>query len=131
MGNGCDVVVQQTAGAFGPMTGMTRVAGSHGTVWLEGGHTWLADATGTHELEVPASLRLPEAPARSEDPMHAYTHLELGPYTRLCEVLRAGVESRPHASVVAVPTFADAVFDMRVLDAIRASAAAGGARVGV
>ena len=131
MGNGCDVVLQQSAGAFGPMSGMTRVAGSRGTVWLEGGHTWLADATGTHELEVPSSLRLPQAPARSEDPMHAYSHLELGPYTRLCEVLRAGVEGRPHLSAVAVPTFADAVFDMRVLDAIRASAAAAGARVGV
>ena len=131
LANGCDVVVQQTSGAFGPMSGMTRVAGSRGTVWLEGGHTWLADATGTQELEIPPSLQLPEVPARSDDPMHAYTHLELGPYTRLCEALRAGVEGRAHASAVPVPTFADAVFDMRVLDAIRASAAASGARVGV
>ena len=131
LANGCDVVVQQTAGAFGPMTGTTRIAGSRGTVWLEGGHTWLADARGTHELEVPASLQLPDPPARSDDPMHAYTHLELGPYTRLCEVFRAGVEGRPHGAAVPVPTFADAVFDMQVLDAIRASAAAGGARVGV
>jgi hypothetical protein len=55
----------------------------------------------------------------------------VGPYTRLCEVLRAGVEGRPADSPVPVPTFADGVACMEVLDAIRASAAAHGALVTV
>ena len=92
MNNGCDVVLQQTAGAFGPLTGMTRVAGSAGTVWLDDGRTWFADAAGARELPVPESLRLPEAPPPSDDPSHAYTHLELGPYTRC--VRSSGPESR-------------------------------------
>ena len=131
MNNGCDVVLQQTAGAFGPPTGMTRVAGSAGTVWLDAGRTWFADAAGARELPVPESLRLPEAPPPSDDPGQVAPYLELGPYTRLCEVLRAGVEGRPHGSSVPVPTFGDGLADMRVLDAIRASAAAGGCRVSI
>lgn len=131
MTNGCDVVLQQTAGAWGPMAGMTRVAGSRGTVWLEGGATWLADQTGIRELPVPDELRLPSPPVPSTDPAEAYTHLEIGPYTRLCEVLLAGVEGRPKHSAVPAPTFADGLADMVVLDAIRASAAASGARVNI
>ncbi len=129
--NGCDVVIAQTAGAFGPMVGMTRVAGSRGTVWLDGGRTWLADANGTRELDVPDDLMLPDAPAPSTEAAHAYTHLEIGPYTRLSEVFRAGVEGRAYESAVPVPTFADVAPGMRVLDAIRESAAAEGAHVEV
>ena len=81
---------------------------------------------------MPADLVLPPAPpAPVDDPVHAYTHLELGPYTRLAECFRAGVCGEPHAGAVPVPTFADGLADMRVLDAIRASAAADGARVNV
>jgi predicted dehydrogenase len=43
----------------------------------------------------------------------------------LCEALRAGVEGRPLPDAVPVPTFADGVASMRVLDAIRESAASG------
>ena len=131
MRNGCDVVLQQTAGAFGPATGISRVTGSDGTVWIEGGRAWVADAAGTRELEVPVDLRLPSPPPESDSPGHAYTHLEIGPYTRLCEAFRAGVEGRPAESAVPIPTFADGLADMQVLDAIRASAAADGARVSV
>lgn len=129
--NGCDVVIQQTAGAYGPMSGMSRVAGRDGTLWIDGGTVWLADGRGTRALDVPADLVLPTPPPASSDPAHAYTHLELGPYTRLCEVLRCGVEGVPPASAVPVPTFADGLAEMQVLDAIRASAAADGARVNV
>ena len=127
--NGCDVVLQQTAGAFGPAAGITRVAGSKGTVWIEGGRAWLADASGSRELPVPDALSLPSAPEPSAHAVHAYTHLEIGPYTRLAEAFRAGVEGRAPSSAVPVPTFADGFADMLVLDAIRASAAADGARV--
>ncbi len=129
--NGCDVVVQQTAGAYGPMAGMTRVAGRDGTIWVDAGDVWVADRTGTRTLPTPEDLELPLAPPVSDDPAHAYTHLELGPYTRLCEVLRRGVEGQPLPTAVPVPTFADGLAEMQVLDAIRASAAADGARVNV
>jgi predicted dehydrogenase len=124
-------VVQQTAGAWGPPTGMTRVAGTAGTVWIDDGVAWIATRLGAEPLPVPPELVLPAAPEVSDDPRHRYTHLELGPYTRLCEVLRAGVEGRPVRAPVAVPTFADGFECMRVLDAVRASAIAGGELVPV
>ncbi|MBK5288755.1 MAG: Gfo/Idh/MocA family oxidoreductase [Acidimicrobiia bacterium] len=131
MTNGCDVVMQQTAAAYGPMAGMTRVAGRDGTLWVEAGEVWLADRDSARVLEVPADLVLPSPPPVSDDPVHAYTHLELGPYTRLCEVLRCGVEGSPLPTAVPIPTFADGLAEMQVLDAIRASAAADGARVNI
>jgi predicted dehydrogenase len=129
MSNGCDVVLQQTAGAFGPATGITRIAGSEGTVWIQGGQAWLADATGSRELPVPDDLALPAGPEPSANAAHAHTHLEIGPYTRLAEAFRAGIEGRARQSAVPVPTFADGLAGMLVLDAIRASDAADGARV--
>ena len=78
---------------------------------------------------MPADLALPSPPEESTDPRHRFTHLELGPFTRLGEALLAGVEGRPVASAVPLATFADGVAAMRTLDAIRASAAAGGAPV--
>ena len=55
----CEVVLQQTAGAWGPSVGMTRVAGTTGTVWVEDGVAWLADRSGVSELAVPPELALP------------------------------------------------------------------------
>jgi predicted dehydrogenase len=49
----------------------------------------------------------------------------------LCEALRAGIEGNEAPTSVSVPTFADGLACMRVLDAIRASAHAGGAVVAV
>ena len=131
MANGCDVVLQQTAGAFGPVAGTTRLAGSAGTLWIDGGRTWLADAAGTRELPVPDDLVLPTAPEPSAGGADRYTHVEIGPYTRLAEAFRAGIEGRGAVSAVPIPTFADGLAGMVVLDAIRASAAADGARVTV
>jgi len=129
--SGVDGVLQQTAAAWGPYGGLTKVAGTDGSLWSEGDAVWLADRDGTRVLPVPDDLVPPPAPEQSDDPRHQFTHLEVGPYTRLCEVLRAGVEGRPHAAPVPVPTFADGVACMEVLDAIRASAAADGAVVSI
>ena len=35
------VVVQQTAGAWGPMVDVARVAGTEGTLWIEAGQVWV------------------------------------------------------------------------------------------
>jgi predicted dehydrogenase len=125
--SGVDGVLQQTAAAWGPYAGITRVAGTEGTVWIDGDEPWLADADGVRRLDVPSDLQLPAPPTESDDPRHRFTHLELEPFTRLCEVLRAGAEGRQLPDRVPPPTFADGVAEMRVLDAVRASAASGGA----
>ena len=130
-GGPVDGVLQQTAAAWGPYGGLTRVAGTDGSLWTEGDAVWLADRGGERRLPVPDDLVPPAAPGESDDPRHRFTHLELGPYTRLCEVPRGAVDGRPVEAAVAVPTFADGVACMDVLDAIRASAAAGGAVVAV
>ncbi len=129
LAGGLEGVLQQTAAAWGPMAGLTRVAGTTGTVWIDGDEPWLADAEGARRLDVPADLALPAAPVESDDPRHRFTHLELGPFTRLGEVLLAGVQGRPLPDAVPVPTFADGLAEMQVLDAIRASAARDGATV--
>jgi predicted dehydrogenase len=121
--NGVEGVMQQTAGAWGPSAAMTRVAGTDGTVWVENGVVKLADRSGTRDLPTPADLELPLPPQPSDDPRKQFSTLELGPYTRLCEVLFAAMEGKPLSAAVAVPTFADGVASMEVLDAIRRSAA--------
>jgi predicted dehydrogenase len=130
--SGADGVLVQTAAAWTMAAAATVVAGTHGTVGIDGDGAWIADADGRRPLEPPADLALPAAPERDDArAAHQFTHLELGPYTKLCEALRAGVDGREPASAVPVPMFADGVAVTDVLDAIRASAAAGGTLVPV
>ncbi|MDQ1460393.1 MAG: hypothetical protein QOI08_1877, partial [Actinomycetota bacterium] len=107
--------------------GLTVVAGTDGTIEVTTDGVFCSDRSGRRELAVPPDLALPAPPALSEDPRERYTYLELGPYTRLAEALRAGVEGRSVDSPVPLPTFVDGVAEMRVMDAIRRSAAADGA----
>lgn len=128
MKNGVEGSMQQTAGAWGPMATLWRCAGTRGTVWTEGGKVMVADKAGTRELPVPEDLMLPPPPpAADPNSSRRLSHLELGPFTRLCEALRDGVEGRQANAPVPIPTFRDGLASMEVLDAIRASAAQGGA----
>ncbi len=134
LASGVEGVLQQTAAAWGPMAGITRVTGTDGTIWIDAGPidaggAWLADASGTRPLPVPPDLELPPPAEPSEDLRHRFTHLELGPYTRLCEAFGAGVHGWPFTASVPVPTFADGLACMQVLDAIRTSASGGGEAV--
>ena len=127
--SGVEVVLQQTAASWrAGVAELTVVAGTDGTLELDGDGAWVSDRSGRRRLPVPDDLALPVG-AASDDLRHRYTHLELGPYTLLCEALRARIDDRAAASVVPVPTFADGLACMRVLDAIRASAGSRGARV--
>jgi predicted dehydrogenase len=128
LASGVEGSMQQTAGAWGPMTTMWRCAGTKGTVWADGGKVFVADKAGTRELDMPEDLKLPPAPPAA-DPSSAnrLSHLELGPFTRLTEAFRNAIESIPASASVPVPTFRDGLASMQVIDAIRASAAAGGA----
>jgi predicted dehydrogenase len=107
------------------MAGMTRVAGTDGTVWIENGTVKVADRNGARDLPVPADLMLPPPPPPS-DPHQRPPGVELSAFTRLCEVLRAAMDGEVPATAVPIPTFADGVACMEVLDAIRKSAAQGG-----
>lgn len=130
--SGVEVVMQQTAASWTPdVSGLTVVAGTDGTLEVDARGVWCSDRSGRRLLETPDDLALPTSPEVSDDPRHRYTHLEVGPYTRLCEALRAGIEGRDAPPNVPVPTFADGLACMHVLDAIRASAAAGGSAVTV
>ena len=130
LASGVDGVLQQTAAAWGPYAGITAVAGTRGTVWIDGERAVDRRCRRCAPARRPARPRAPRGPAESDDPRHRFTHLELAPFTRLCEVLRAGVEGHRCPDAVPIPTFADGVAEMRVLDAVRTSAANAGARDG-
>jgi predicted dehydrogenase len=128
LSNGVQGVIQQSGGAWGPPAAMTRVAGTEGTIWAENGVVRIADRDGVRALPVPADAMHP-APPDSKDAVPPRQSNLIGPYVELCEVLRAGVEGRAPVSAAAPPTFRDGLACMEVLDAIRTSAARGGALV--
>ncbi len=125
--SGVEGVLQYTAGAWGPVAEMVRVAGTQGTIWSEHGEVFVADSSGVRTLPAPVDMVLPATQAKSDDPRAAVR--EPGPYVRLCEVLRAGIEGHVLHEMVAPPTFYDGVACMEVLEAIRTSAANNGALV--
>ena len=126
--SGVDGIMQSTVGAWGPPVFVTRIAGTHGTVWQEFDTVRVADATGTREIPAPADLPLaPPAPPPGDllvtayDGLHAFG-IDMVPYTRLCTTFLDLIEGRAVPADPAPATFADGVAGMQVLDAIRASA---------
>jgi predicted dehydrogenase len=123
MANGVEGSMQQCAGAWGPGGFDWRCAGTKGTVWVEDGKVMVADKQGTRELPVPEDLVLPaDDPGGKGPPAFIFE-----PFKKLCGSLRDAIEGRQGNSPVPPPTFRDGVASMRILDAIRASAAEGGA----
>jgi predicted dehydrogenase len=129
LASGVQGVLQSSAGTWGPLSGMARVAGAAGSLWVEGGIVRLADRSGTRELPIPPDLMLPPPPPPSGDPRERPAPPELSAYIRLCESLRAAMDGSASSSPVPAPTFADGLAGMKVLDAIRQSAAGGGSLV--
>jgi predicted dehydrogenase len=130
--SGCTGLIQQCSAARGTPGRMCRVVGDHGSVWIDDGVVWLADDGPARVVDVPADLRLPDPPPPSDDPKHAFTRIELPPYTRLAERFRDLVLGRPvDPDAPATPTFHEALRTQAVLDAMRTSSAAGGAWVDV
>jgi len=121
LSDGCEVVVAQTAAGWGHDVGTTFVAGTHGTLWIDDGCVMAADRDGTRVLAPEPDLRVPPV-AISDRASDRFTHLELGPYTRLCEAFLARVEGRPRAEPVPIATFADGLATTLVLDTIRGCA---------
>jgi predicted dehydrogenase len=130
LSNGVEGVLQQTGGAWGEPASMARVAGTAGTLWTQSDEVWIADRDGQRRVPVPADLQLPPRPTSThQDEYHRFAHLQIPPYVRLCEAFRAAIEGRPQTGRVPAPNFVDGVACMSVLDAIRESAAKGGALV--
>ena len=130
--SGCLATMQHCAGSQGPGLRICRVVGDEGTVQLDGGAVHLADARSNGIVDVPADLELPPPPESSSDPREVFTWLELPAYTRLAERFADLIEGRTFDPLApATPTFAEALRDQRVSDAIRASSAQGGVWVDV
>jgi predicted dehydrogenase len=128
MRNGTDVALIQSGAAAGPGASMTRVLGTTGTMWAEGDTVYVADdaSPGGRILQPPPELALPNVDALATGPLAAMTRTELPPYIRLAQAFRAAIEGAPPAAGPQPATFADGLDCMRVLDAIRHSAADGG-----
>jgi len=124
---GASGVVQSTSAAWGRLLITTRISGTAGSAWLNGDEVWLADATGTRQVEVPEELRNPAPVPPPAELLHTaydmlhFTGMDLAPYTRLAGDLRAGILGEPGSGTAA--TFADGLATREVLDAIRRSAA--------
>jgi predicted dehydrogenase len=131
MRSGATGILQSTSGDLGPPIVLTRVVGTLGTAWIEGVSPTVkvATAEGTTTLPVPADLPtglappLPEGLASTAYERMISHGMDLGPYTRLAEVLRDRIEGRAPPAEPRAATFADGVLDMAVVDAIRTSAA--------
>jgi predicted dehydrogenase len=133
MANGCVGSLQSTGSDHGIVV-ETRVTGSVATAWIEGvGATVkLASSRGVQTLpaiDTMPDVRAPALPAGSVTTTYERMitfGVEYGPYTRLAGSFRDLILKRP-LSGPAPATFADGVAMMTVLDAIRRSAADGGA----
>ena len=123
--------MQSVASDRGPMLFETRIVGTAGTARAQGDRVFVSDASGTREIACPPELAVgPADPPPSDllvtayDALHS-TGIDLGPYTRLAEVFRAEIEGGKLGDTPEPATFADGLASMRVLDAIRRSAASG------
>jgi len=130
MRSGVDVTLTQSSAAVGPGTGLTRLVGNRGTLWVEGDTVYLAEdfAEGGagRVLHPPAELVLPDVDALATGPLADMTKMELPAYIRLAQSFRRAIEDEPLAVGPRPATFRDGLACMRVLEAVRRSAAGGG-----
>ena len=133
--NGATVLAHSSCAARGSFVGTTKIVGSAGAAWLQGEEVWIDTGGGPTALPVPDDLpAVPPDPPPSELLHTAYDMwhsmgIDLAPYTRLYARLRELARGRAVVDDPVAATFADGVAGQRVLDAIRASSAAGGAWV--
>ena len=121
------VGVIEQSGASWRGVGHTVVTGTTGTLAIEGGRAWLADADGRRALDEAAADRSPDQPGALE----RMTSAELPAYTELCAAFSRAIRGEEPEGDVPMPTFADGAATMAVMDAARKSAAAGGELVAI
>jgi predicted dehydrogenase len=131
MQSGCEGLIQQSAGVWGSRIEIMRVAGPNGTLDLDGEVVRFADAEGARELDL-VGPPLPVDVTPSDDPRDRFTHIEIGPATVQAGIVRDLARGgSPEYDLVPPATFADGLACMEVLDAVRRSAADGGATTSV
>jgi predicted dehydrogenase len=132
--SGVHGVIEQTGCAWtsGSFTFLTGTAGSMGCEFLVGTRgsgggdfrtVWLANADGRHVVAVPPDLELPGG----QDLAGPQISIEIQHYTQLCAAFAAAIRGADPPTPVPLPTFADGLLTMDVLDAVRHSAAHEGA----
>ena len=125
--SGAGGLLQSSISAMGPPLFATRVAGTEGSLWLEGQRVFVADKSGQRELEpAPELLHESGKPRPPELLVTAYDYLcgsadTIGPYTCLYETFRDRIRGVAPAHPTEPATFADGVAGQRVLDAVRQS----------
>ncbi len=129
MGDGVEVVLQNVGAAW-TARGFVAVTGTHGTVGIDDGQAWIADADGTRLLPVPDGSATVGG-GRVDDDLDALGSYEIRHYEQLAAAFLAAIEGRDVESPVALPTFADGLGVMWAMDAMRTSAATGGALTSV
>jgi predicted dehydrogenase len=130
MTSGCEVLVQQTAAAWGMAGGMTAVAGTTGTIWVAGGDVWLADREGSRVVPVAGELK--DALAVGEpDPAGPRRGMEFLPFVRMGRHLKERILDPDTRPIPAGATFDDGVAVMDVVDALHQSSQRGGELVDV
>ncbi len=124
MGDGVEVALQNVGAAW-TARGFVAVTGTAGTAGIDGGEAWIADADGTRPLVgPPGSVAIGGGPV--DDDLDALGSYEIRHYEKLAAAFRAAIEGREIESPVDLPSFADGLGVMLAMDAMRASAAAGG-----
>jgi predicted dehydrogenase len=125
MGDGVEVVLQNVGAAW-TAQGLVSMTGTRGTIGIDDGRAWIADADGTRPLPAPDGSASVGVGRLDDEDLATLGDYELRHYEQLAAAFLAAVEGRELASPVALPTFADGLAVMRGMDAMRASAAAGG-----
>jgi predicted dehydrogenase len=135
--NGVEGIMHESACDLGPPMFMTRIVGTAGTLWAEGGAVFVADLKGTRQLPVPDDLvALPSDPPPMDLLVSSYDRMrsgagEIAPFIRLYRTFGDLIEGKPVPSDPRPGTFADGVAAMEVMDAIRRSAGSGGEWVSI
>jgi predicted dehydrogenase len=129
MGDGVEVALQNVGAAW-TARGFVAVSGTAGTVGIDEGAAWIADADGMRPLPAPGGTApigtVPIGGGPADDDLDALGSYEIRHYEQLAASFLAALEGRELESPVALPTFADGLGVMRCMDAMRASAAGGG-----
>ena len=106
-------VMQSSGATQGLPIGMTRIAGTRGTLWVDGDGVYVADASGQRQLDVPADLTNPSPSPPDRSFLHSHYDMlhsrgaDIGPFTKLFGVLRDRIRGVPVADDPEAATFVD------------------------
>ena len=125
--NGCQGIMHSSCAAGGQFVATTKITGTKGSAWLQGEEVFVDTGDGPRQLPAPGDLPLvaPDAPPSellhtTYDMWHSMG-IDLAPYTRVYEVLRARIVGVPVAADPVAATFVDGVACQAALDAIHRS----------